>query len=204
VHESQLPSFAVRSPTGPKPHEPEEREDESADAASVVRGLAAGVEWGTLVHRLLEFATRHPSATDADLERLANWLTFDDPELRSVVPEALDAVRKVVGSDAWTEARAAGQCEVEVPFAVVTAQPGTPGPPVVLTGVIDLVYRSDEGWRIVDHKTDQLATHDVGATLDRHREQLAAYVGAWKQIAGSDAVKAGLNLIRAGQVAWMK
>ncbi len=203
AHQSQLPSFAVQSPTGPRRDEREEREDESADAAPVVTGAAAGVEWGTLIHRLLEFGTRHRSATDADLERLANWLAVDNPDLHSVVADAVSTTRRVLTSDAWKQARAAGECEVEVPFAVLTPQAGLQ-PPTIQTGVIDLVYRTDDGWRIVDHKTDQLAERDVEATLARHREQLTAYVHAWKEIVGSERVKAGLNLIRVGKIEWVR
>lgn len=49
---------------------------------------------------------RHGSATRADLERLARWLTVERPDLRPVIPQALDLVTAVSTSPSWAEARA--------------------------------------------------------------------------------------------------
>jgi ATP-dependent exoDNAse (exonuclease V) beta subunit len=191
------------------------------------------MEWGTLVHELLEFGTRHATAGRADLERFALWLTLDNPGQRSVATQAVGVVLGVLSSEEWQQARAAGECHVEVPFALRLAgagsgqggsgaavaslgfeatewsetgpdaacRPSRPQPPVVVTGIIDLVYRTREGWRIVDHKTDQLADRAAAALLDRHANQLAAYARAWQGITGSPA-RTGLHVVRTGEVVW--
>jgi len=96
-------------------------------------------------------------------ERLARWLTLEQPALRAVVPEAVvELVEAVTRAPFWAEARAGGEVHVEVPFAV-RVEPGTSIPgvavmerPTVLRGVIGLVYRAADGWRILDYKTDRL------------------------------------------------
>ncbi len=140
----------------------------------------AGVAWGRLVHGLLEHAMRHPASTRDDLRRLAMWLTMDDLELRPVIDRALDTVDAVAQSEEWREARAAAERHEEVPFAVADAQGRIPH---VVIGVIDLVHRTPDGWRVVDYKTDV----DLG-DADAQRQyaaQVRRYAEAWAGISSS-------------------
>jgi ATP-dependent exoDNAse (exonuclease V) beta subunit len=140
----------------------------------------AGVAWGTLVHGLLEHAVRHPAATDDDLRRLALWLTMEEPRLRGVIDRAIETVRVVVSSDALAAARASAESQTEVPFAVRELRDGMP---TVVTGAIDLVHRIDEGWRIVDYKTD--ADVAGAAASPAYAAQVQAYAGAWGAVTGA-------------------
>jgi ATP-dependent helicase/nuclease subunit A len=137
------------------------------------------VAWGTLVHGLLEHAVRHPAATDEDLRRLALWLTMEEPDLRGVIDRAIETVRAVVSSDALTAARAAAESQTEVPFAVRELRDGVP---TIVTGAIDLVHRIDEGWRVVDYKTD--ADVAGAATSPAYAAQVQAYADAWGAVTG--------------------
>jgi ATP-dependent helicase/nuclease subunit A len=135
----------------------------------------AGQAWGTLVHGLLEHAMRHRAATRNDLRRLAMWLTVEEPQLRVVIDEALDTVEVVAKAEFWAEAKASSECHEEAPFAV---RENAQGVPAVLTGVIDLVHRTAEGWKIVDYKTDR----DGVAGLDaKYAGQVAEYQRAWQR-----------------------
>jgi ATP-dependent exoDNAse (exonuclease V) beta subunit len=83
----------------------------------------AGASWGTLIHGLLEHAMRHKDATREDLRRLAMWLTVEEPELRSVIDEALDTVEHAAKGEFWSAAKAAPECHQEVPFMYKRARP---------------------------------------------------------------------------------
>ena len=135
----------------------------------------AGQAWGTLVHGLLEHAMRHKTATRDDLRRLAMWLTVEEPQLRPVIDEALHTVQAVATGAFWAEAKASSEVYEEVPFAV-REQPD--GVPTVLTGVMDLVHRTAEGWQVVDYKTDRDGAAGLPA---KYAEQIAAYEGAWRK-----------------------
>jgi ATP-dependent helicase/nuclease subunit A len=139
----------------------------------------AGMAWGTLIHGLLEHAMRHPGATREDLRRLAMWLTVEEPALRPVLDRAVNTVQKVAAADFWREAGAAHAVHAEVPFMLASA--GT-GRPVLLNGVIDLVFGDGASWQIIDYKTDAGASPDELAA--RYRDQLNAYEKAWQTIAG--------------------
>jgi len=69
----------------------------------------------------------------------------------------------------------------------------------VLRGVIDLVYESAEGWRILDYKSDQLdGLADVDAELlARYGPQLAQYKLAWERVTGGKVASAELVALRA-------
>ena len=150
-----------------------------------------GMAWGRLVHALLEHAGRGPRRDRAHLERVARWLTVEDAELRRVIPEALDTVERVMGSDLWQRALAAEELLVEVPFAVRLE--GDDGTPRVLHGVIDLAFLGPDGWELVDYKTDQA---DVATLAARYGEQVRQYATQWTAATAVDVSYAGLFAVR--------
>jgi len=158
--------------------------------AGRVREPDTGLAWGTLVHALLEEAGRAGHRDRAHLERVARWLTMEDPELRRVVPEALDTVERVLASDLWQQARAAHELDVEIPFASRTATG-------ILYGVIDLAFRTDTGWSLIDYKTDQL---DLATLTTQYANQVRQYATHWSTLTGAPTAYAGLYGVRAGQL----
>ena len=153
-----------------------------------------GLAWGTLVHGLLEHAMRGPHRDRAHLERLAHWLTFGNAELRRVVPEALHTVERVMASELWQQAMAAEERHVEVPFAV-TLSDSTP--PTVLYGVVDLAYRTSDGWHLIDYKTDQA---EMEALCDRYAAQLQQYSMQWSALTDQPIGHVGLYRVRGGEL----
>ncbi len=184
-------------------------EEEQAATGDVLTPVseAAGAGWGSLVHGLLEHAMRQPDATPADLERLARWLVVETPELAPFISSALALVERTRRSAFWQEARAGGEASVEVPFAVGIpagqAFAGLPaaGVPTVLHGVIDLLYRGEQGWTIVDYKTD-LAAARGEALLSHHAPQLALYRAAFERTTGNPIARHGIVALRTGEVEW--
>ncbi len=192
-----VPSWTAESVTGSLRHEVPVRED---DPARLLRGPATGMEWGELVHKLLEHAIRTKRVDREALGRLARWLTLGRADLEGVVPEALAAVERVSGSEMWRDALAADACHVEVPFATLVEDPELGRR--VLHGVIDLVYRTADGWRIVDHKTDQLVSTDGEELLGRHAAQIEIYEKAWARLSPAASITTGVHAVRAGVTHW--
>ncbi len=164
-----------------------------------------GVLWGALIHGLLEHAVRYQQATQGDLERLARWLTIETPDLRPHIGTAVDLVEGVRNAPFWAEVRAAPEAHVEVPFAVrlEAGQSLAGGPmvvlPTIVRGVVDLAYRADAGWRILDYKTDR-AAGDEAAVRARHGGQVQQYGAAWERVSREPVHRTSIVLVRWGQV----
>ena len=186
------PSWTTESVTGSKPHEIPVQED---DPARLLRGPATGMEWGELVHKLLEVTLRRGTFERQYLEHVALWFTFGKPDLEAVVSEALDTVEGVTTSELWKTAMASPERLVEVPFA--TRDDGGK----ILHGVIDLICRTEDGWTIVDHKTDQLPAGGGATLVERHADQLRTYAESWRAVTGQQ-VRTGVHPVRAHRVYW--
>ena len=81
---------------------------------------------------------------------------------------------------------------IEAPFQLLLNPPGAA--PVIVRGRIDAVYRRDDGYEVVDWKTNRRATADP--------LQLAVYRIAWAELAGVpvEDVGAAFLYVRTGQV----
>ena len=164
-----------------------------------------GRHWGALIHGLLEQAMRAPSTSSADLARLARWLTVETPELRPHIPDAVALAERVASAPFWADARTHGEVHVEVPFTRVASPADRErlgmdpaGVPVLLRGVIDLVHRAKDGWRVVDYKTDQDRAQNLAA---KYAAQVTVYAGAWSDAsapAGHAGVTAAVYAVRDG------
>ncbi len=150
-------------------------------ADTPARRADAGMAWGTLIHGLLEHAMRHKDASREDLRRLAVWLTVEEPQLRVVIDEALDAVERAARADFWALAKSHIH-SVETPFIVTDSGR-------VTNGVIDLLYQGISGWQVVDYKTDRSSS---GVKYDA---QLQTYLHALRQL-GCPVVGASVVNVR--------
>ena len=192
----RAPSWQVESVTGtahragPYGHPLQEGKTREPDT---------GMAWGSLIHFLLEHAMRGPQRNRAHLERLATWFAFDKPELRRVIPEALDTVERVMAAAFWQEAMAAAERAVEVPFAVRVEAAGAS--PLLLHGVIDLAFKTAEGWTLIDYKTDQLAV-GIDQLAAHYAPQIRAYAEHWSAQVNTPT-RAGLHFIRNGETRWL-
>ncbi len=172
---AMTPWWSTTSVTTEARHMPKIARSMESDADDPTRALAggtpshradAGMAWGKLIHGLLEHAMRHKDVSRQDLTRLALWLTFDEPELRPVIDEAVRTVEDFTRSKFWQLASRADHA-VEVPFQFAESDNS------LLTGVIDLVFKSGENWEVVDYKTDVGLSED--RAVPRYNYQLAAY-----------------------------
>ena len=113
------------------------------------------------------------------------WLTIEEPELRTVIEEALDTVQAVSGAEFWKQARASAECHEETPFGM-RVEGGAVAK--LLTGAIDLVYRTGASWHLLDYKTD---THGLDSDLRaKYGAQIDAYEKAWSRIAKANVTTA--------------
>jgi ATP-dependent helicase/nuclease subunit A len=55
----------------------------------------------------------------------------------------------------------------------------------VIEGIIDLIFREEDGWVIVDFKTDTISDPEIKAgRVALYRKQLDLYSACWEQMTG--------------------
>lgn len=173
------------------------------------RPLQGGPEWGKIVHAMLS-AVEEGEAEDVLTARARNLLVENDRPLNIAGnPKELDVlvalVRDVTRSDVWVRAMASPERRTEVPFAVATGVAHEAGStsedvPSILEGVIDLVFREDDGWVVADYKTDTGTDPKFSTRVPEYRRQVDIYADCWERITGEKVVERLLVFTAQGRV----
>jgi len=71
----------------------------------------------------------------------------------------------------------------------------------LLTGAIDLVFEEDDGWVLVDYKTDTVAGN-LDDLVRYYSPQIARYRRVWRDGTGRPT-RAGLYFVHTGQEVWL-
>ncbi len=175
---------------------------QAVKAVSVKRGKFTysqgehGVEWGTVIHLLLEAAMLNP---DTDLHALAEAALADQGLDAELLTDALEIVQSVTRSEIWRRAQAAERRLVETPFQrfIPATDPDAVG--IVMRGVVDLAFEEPEGWVIVDYKSDRVAEGRLDELTEHYTPQLAGYKEAWEAITGEKVCETGLYFTHPGK-----
>lgn len=154
-----------------------------------------GMEWGTFIHRVLETLARSGKMVKGkELEQLIIALAGSDSPFAGQAAKAAPLVANAMGTDVWKRMLASPERHSEVPFRALDGSN-------VMSGAIDLLYRVEGGWEIIDYKTDAVGA-DCGAWLEHYRPQLLGYKRWWETITGEPVKRCGLLFVRSGAVAW--
>jgi ATP-dependent helicase/nuclease subunit A len=156
-----------------------------------------GMEWGTVIHFLLETAMRRP---DASLREIAAAALLEQDLPTTLASHAVETVTSVLSSEIWLRARRSSRVLVEVPLASCTApSPEGRGWGVLQRGVIDLVFREGGGWVIVDYKTDTVEVGGLRNFAERYRSQVEEYARSWEEVSGEAVLEKGLFFTSPGR-----
>ena len=154
------------------------------DAAQLSAPRPSGKRFGTLVHALL--ATMPLDAGPAEATDLAALYAklFAAPDAERDAAASIGA--SLVKHSRWRaakEAAAAGRRvwrEAPVSLSVKT-EPGEA--PTIVDGQVDLAYETDDGWVVVDFKTDV----EIVSAQDAYKQQVALYAAAVAKATGKPA-----------------
>ena len=132
----------------------------------------AGKRFGSLVHAVLASVPLDvPAGRPAPVDEIARLhgrvLGATDDE----VAAAADVAGRVLSHPLLARARAAarrGECRREAPVSM-RADDG-----VLIEGVVDVAFREEGAWTVVDYKTDRDLEEADGA-IDVYRRQVALY-----------------------------
>jgi ATP-dependent helicase/nuclease subunit A len=153
-----------------------------------------GYKWGSAVHELLEIATKTPSV---DLRASASLLANQYDLGSERVGELLTTADAVTHSDVWKRSLESKRCFSELPFETLSRSDD--GQPMITRGVIDLLFEEDDGWVIVDYKTDDITESDIVSAVNYYRPQLKHYAIHWHETTGNHVAQLGLYFTRINQ-----
>ena len=164
----------------------------------VAYGDGLGAVRGRLVHRALELAHGPARATldGAALEAIAREESDRALDASTVAALAADAVRMLELFEGSPTAAALHTPGIERWFELPFAWDWD-GIPV--HGSIDLVYRDEAGWHVIDFKTDSLNGTTAAAVTRGYLVQIGLYQRALAAAVG-DAPAAGLLFLRSGEL----
>jgi ATP-dependent helicase/nuclease subunit A len=132
----------------------------------------------------------------ADLQRFAGTLLAENDMDRELTGEAVETVQKVTQSDIWKRACRSERRFTEIPFQILKEDAPVP---TVLRGAIDLIFKENGGWVLVDYKTDVVSAKNMDALVEKYRPQLQVYAGAWEVCTGEKVFEKGIFFIKADE-----
>ncbi|MFC2158724.1 UvrD-helicase domain-containing protein, partial [Acidobacteriota bacterium] len=145
-----------------------------------------GMSWGRMVHYMLDVLGR---GEDVDLDLVAgNALVAEERDL-SEKGKLLDLIGAITESEFWGRMMRAEKKFFEMPFSLKTE--GEDKRPVIVSGTIDLIFKEEDGWVIVDYKTDEI-TGDIQVFVDYYAPQVRLYSDFWQQITGETVKESAL------------
>ena len=161
---------------------------------------------GTVLHRIMRFidleGIRNGSVTFGDeIKGLIEdgYLNMCSPsdalEVASEFEEGIKAFCKDDRCEDVIRSFAEGTARSEKPIVFAVYVEGEEGDSALVQGIIDLIYKTREGYTILDYKTDRLdgtnADERAKETLERHSFQLNSYAAACEK----DGIKVAHKLI---------
>ncbi|MHB8182897.1 MAG: UvrD-helicase domain-containing protein, partial [Candidatus Desulforudaceae bacterium] len=150
-----------------------------------------GVSWGNAVHRMLEKLLEG----EKDLDTWAARILAEEGRPVSEASELTDLMHEVQKTPFWKRVESAHERLSEVPLGCLfnTSAPTGETLPTVTKGIIDLAFREDTGWVLVDFKTDYYETEgEKNALVDYYATQLKTYAELWKMATGESPRELGL------------
>ncbi|MBC7247916.1 MAG: UvrD-helicase domain-containing protein [Actinobacteria bacterium] len=156
-------------------------------------GSEQGMAWGEVIHLLLQVAMERPRADLLPLARSALRGKDMDP---SLAEEAVLVAGAITASPLWQRALRSGCRLVEIPFHV----PLDDGcdVPTVVRGVVDLAFREDGGWVLVDYKTGGRGSSKSRGLEPDYEAQILLYARAWERCTGEGVKEALVYLVEEG------
>ena len=152
-----------------------------------------GAALGTIYHRILERLDLEREVTEASLreqlKQMVNSGLLRAGEAETVrIPRLLRFASSSIGKRMQAAARR-GQLKREQTFVMgvpaAKIQAGWPEDEQILVqGIIDAYFEEEQGWVIVDYKTDRVPSGDIRELIPKYGRQLELYGKALEQISG--------------------
>jgi len=137
-----------------------------------------GMAFGSVVHRCIELIghSEEPDQMELQIRMIAEEEGMDE----ALIPDVLRMLEDVVNHPIWRRALAARRLIHELPLRTVRTdldlvREGSIAKTIYLNGVIDFLFEEENGWVVVDFKTDAYEEGQLYAFVDFYRPQVKVY-----------------------------
>lgn len=161
---------------------------------SIPRIEGGGRDRGSALHYILEQLVKGIGEEEVvDESALINQVLVDFGLSSVCRDEFVGIVARFKESDLWKRLNGAVERFVEVPFSIKIQEGhklydlyrGDTNVPIILTGVIDLIFKEADGWVVVDYKSDRLLRDEDYQQLNiAYISQLESYSVILSEITG--------------------
>jgi len=160
-----------------------------------------GQAFGSLVHRCLEMIGT--GAVDAaELEEYMSYLAEQEGVALEWIPVAAAMIRQVTEGELWQRSLNAKQRLHEVSLHLLketknaSAANEEQAEQLYVRGIIDYVFEEEDGWVIVDFKTDVFESEQEADFVRFYRPQVQVYAEEWSRTFGCSVKETGLYFLQ--------
>ncbi|SDJ83999.1 UvrD-helicase domain-containing protein [Paenibacillus naphthalenovorans] len=171
-----------------------------------------GQSFGSVIHKGLEAVGRGISMTE--LPVYVQYLCQNEGVADKDAADALSMMQEVLASELWQRSLRSKQRLFEIPIMMVQCnketavhftndqtisetaasafEPESDIGYLLIKGVVDFAFEEEDGWVIVDFKTDQLDEVKLQQFVQYYAPQVKTYAKAWSETFGYPVKEAGL------------
>ncbi len=160
----------------------------------------SGTEWGSVIHVLLESMGR---GSASDMETLAADLLAERELDPALAQQAVFLAESAASTELWARSLRSDARLVEMPFYYCPSEGDgihteSEGRPLLLRGAIDLAFRENGHWVLVDFKTDHAPEEELETLARRYAPQLRLYSRVFEACSGEPVSERILFFVRSG------
>ncbi|MEF3313436.1 UvrD-helicase domain-containing protein [Paenibacillus sp. GYB004] len=174
-----------------------------------------GQSFGSMIHKGIEAVGKGLSMTD--LPEYVQYLCQIEEVAEKDAADALPILNEVLGSELWQRSLLAKQRLFEIPIMMFQSNQNTTNQFAneqtvsetaasesetqsdkgfhLIKGVVDFAFEEEDGWVIVDFKTDQLDDGNLQQFVKFYASQVQAYTEAWSSTFGYSVKESGLYFV---------
>lgn len=178
-----------------------------------------GMAFGSVVQRAIEMLGK--GLAESELALAVEMLEKEEGLTAEHVSDAERLVRSVLASELWQRSLRARRRLFEVPLLMRKRahEGGVPGNDVqgagsevaatsafasvakhiYVRGVIDFLFEEQDGWVMVDFKTDSVTEEKLQSFIDFYRPQVRTYASEWELTFGYQVNETGLYFAQLGK-----
>ena len=172
--------------------------------SDIVRDKGGGKKLGTAAHKLMEsLIGNNVQELDTYIDRVLVEYDLGNTDQKKQLKKMVDIF---MDSDFWIRINRSEQILTEVPFSLKvkpedslyqTIVKDQEKAPVILYGVIDLVFKEEGGWVLIDYKTDRVKNRSDQKLLEEiYNKQVEIYGQAWRKITGEEVKEKSIYLLK--------